>query len=160
MPAFGFQIGQWSAIPWALGQSVRISYIRMPDWLLPGLLLLYPVYAVFRGPMLQRKRKKSRLCENCGYDLTGNVSGVCPECGTGYEQNRLCRLLALVPGRFYVVLLHTRERSRQGAWRFRDVRSDHLFRVGAIGHGNRHWSSGSFGRRDGAFAECLSKLRL
>ena len=21
-------------------------------------------------------------CQNCGYDLTGNVSGVCPECGT------------------------------------------------------------------------------
>lgn len=21
-------------------------------------------------------------CPNCGYDLTGNVSGVCPECGT------------------------------------------------------------------------------
>jgi hypothetical protein len=20
-------------------------------------------------------------CPNCGYDLTGNVSGVCPECG-------------------------------------------------------------------------------
>lgn len=22
------------------------------------------------------------VCETCGYDLTGNVSGVCPECGT------------------------------------------------------------------------------
>ena len=21
-------------------------------------------------------------CANCGYNLTGNVSGVCPECGT------------------------------------------------------------------------------
>jgi hypothetical protein len=20
-------------------------------------------------------------CKNCGYDLTGNISGVCPECG-------------------------------------------------------------------------------
>lgn len=24
-------------------------------------------------------------CQNCGYDLTGNVSGVCPECGTAVE---------------------------------------------------------------------------
>lgn len=24
-----------------------------------------------------------RLCRACGYDLTGNVCGVCPECGTG-----------------------------------------------------------------------------
>ena len=24
-------------------------------------------------------------CENCGYNLTGNVSGVCPECGEKVE---------------------------------------------------------------------------
>ena len=24
-------------------------------------------------------------CRECGYDLTGNVSGVCPECGTRIE---------------------------------------------------------------------------
>jgi hypothetical protein len=36
---------------------------------------------------LLRYRKKMRrieqgLCVRCGYDLTGNVSGACPECGT------------------------------------------------------------------------------
>lgn len=25
------------------------------------------------------------LCLNCGYDLTGNVSGICPECGTAIQ---------------------------------------------------------------------------
>lgn len=25
-------------------------------------------------------------CKKCGYNLTGNVSGVCPECGTKIEQ--------------------------------------------------------------------------
>ena len=25
------------------------------------------------------------ICQECGYDLTGNVSGVCPECGTEIE---------------------------------------------------------------------------
>lgn len=24
-------------------------------------------------------------CTNCGYDLTGNVSGVCPECGAAFD---------------------------------------------------------------------------
>ena len=24
-------------------------------------------------------------CPHCGYDLTGNVSGVCPECGTRFS---------------------------------------------------------------------------
>ncbi|MDB5304822.1 MAG: hypothetical protein JWM97_2371 [Phycisphaerales bacterium] len=26
-------------------------------------------------------RKEYGLCPACGYDLTGNVSGTCPECG-------------------------------------------------------------------------------
>jgi hypothetical protein len=30
-------------------------------------------------------RKAKGLCVRCGYDLTGNVSGVCPECGNAPE---------------------------------------------------------------------------
>jgi hypothetical protein len=30
----------------------------------------------------KRIRHQQRLCISCEYDLTGNVSGVCPECGT------------------------------------------------------------------------------
>ena len=28
------------------------------------------------------RRQLNGQCATCGYDLTGNVSGVCPECGT------------------------------------------------------------------------------
>jgi len=28
-----------------------------------------------------RRIVESEVCSTCGYDLTGNVSGVCPECG-------------------------------------------------------------------------------
>jgi hypothetical protein len=28
-------------------------------------------------------------CRNCGYDLTGNLSGACPECGTRVTTKRL-----------------------------------------------------------------------
>jgi rubrerythrin len=32
--------------------------------------------------MFRRDRPPAvQLCSYCGYDLTGNVSGVCPECG-------------------------------------------------------------------------------
>ncbi len=34
-------------------------------------------------PYLRRfRRRKQGLCVKCAYDLTGNTSGVCPECGT------------------------------------------------------------------------------
>ena len=31
---------------------------------------------------LGERRARNNLCPRCGYNLTGNVSGVCPECGT------------------------------------------------------------------------------
>ncbi|MCC6358656.1 MAG: hypothetical protein IT450_07930 [Phycisphaerales bacterium] len=30
---------------------------------------------------LDRRRPRPGCCSACGYDLTGNVSGTCPECG-------------------------------------------------------------------------------
>ncbi len=46
---------------------------------------LYPVFAMVAVPTLLvwrfgRKPVKPGCCR-CGYDLTGNTSGVCPECG-------------------------------------------------------------------------------
>ncbi len=45
-----------------------------------------PLYAVLmvRAVLAARRtyRREHGLCVNCGYDLTGNVSGRCPECGT------------------------------------------------------------------------------
>ena len=29
----------------------------------------------------RRDRRKAGQCQDCGYDLTGNESGACPECG-------------------------------------------------------------------------------
>ena len=35
------------------------------------------------------------LCRQCGYDLTGNVSGRCPECGTAIARGEALRLAPL-----------------------------------------------------------------
>jgi len=43
---------------------------------------IYPTFAFLRGPVRRRRRRRQGLCMNCAYDLTGNISGVCPECGT------------------------------------------------------------------------------
>ncbi len=42
-----------------------------------GALWAYRVWK--RGEAADRKAR--RLCVKCGYDLTGNTSGRCPECG-------------------------------------------------------------------------------
>lgn len=45
------------------------------------LVLLAEFWILDRVGFLPRKRRPS-LCEKCDYDLTGNESGICPECGT------------------------------------------------------------------------------
>jgi len=44
-------------------------------------------WALYRGIRRKRRevvaatRRRTGHCVNCGYDLTGNVTGTCPECG-------------------------------------------------------------------------------
>jgi hypothetical protein len=38
-----------------------------------------------RGVERADEFRRRGLCVSCGYDLTGNVSGVCPECGTSIK---------------------------------------------------------------------------
>jgi len=42
--------------------------------------------AVRRQAWLARRQRLANRCLYCDYDLTGNVSGVCPECGTDIRQ--------------------------------------------------------------------------
>lgn len=42
-----------------------------------------------RYALASRRRKwQNGLCSNCGYNLTGNVSGICPECGGDIQRQR------------------------------------------------------------------------
>ena len=43
-------------------------------------LLLFPIYW-FTSIWRRRLQRKPNHCRSCGYNLTGNVSGICPECG-------------------------------------------------------------------------------
>ncbi len=61
--------------------GARCRHYFAPCWLLTLLLGAYPTIALIRG-QLRRRRARTGHCLKCGYDLTGNVSGVCPECGT------------------------------------------------------------------------------
>ena len=51
---------------------------NVPFWLLALLVGAPTVVTWYRRP----RRRVGGCCDNCGYDLTGNFSGRCPECGT------------------------------------------------------------------------------
>jgi hypothetical protein len=67
----------------ASGKSGKWRYhsIGAPLWPVVALLITYPAWAFIRGPLLRRIRRSKGLCGLCGYDLTGNQTGICPECG-------------------------------------------------------------------------------
>ena len=60
--------------PWYGMRAGRLAWVEIPLWI-PGVL------AGILGWKLGRRRKLPHLCRTCGYDLTLNISGVCPECG-------------------------------------------------------------------------------
>ncbi len=65
----------------ALNAWVRGLEIRGWGWVLPLAMLAWPVGSFVVGPVRRHRRRRRGLCAACGYDLTGNTSGVCPECG-------------------------------------------------------------------------------
>ena len=60
--------------------AARLS-VGSPCWLLCLLAAAWPVMALVRGPLRRARATAATCCHRCGYDLTGNVSGRCPECG-------------------------------------------------------------------------------
>jgi hypothetical protein len=72
-------------LPWLTFRWARFLGFR-GSVALGAIVGLTPVLAVlaFRRSMrysLRRELTKVGLCASCGYDLTGNTSGQCPECG-------------------------------------------------------------------------------
>ena len=56
--------------------GLRVWFV--PLWI-PLVAIGIPTRVMF---FLDRRRIPPNHCHKCGYNLTGNVSGVCPECGT------------------------------------------------------------------------------
>jgi len=52
--------------------------LMIPTWLLA---LLTGLPGCMGSRAFWKRRRKAGVCRGCGYNLTGNVSGVCPECG-------------------------------------------------------------------------------
>ncbi len=56
--------------------------LAVPTWFPFVVLSAYPTLVFIRGPARRWRRRRRGLCLTCGYNLEGNVSGVCPECGS------------------------------------------------------------------------------
>jgi hypothetical protein len=79
-------IGYWFESGWN-GESARLciwfeyANLGTSGWTL--YVPLWPVIVAIVALMWwTRERKCVTTCWHCSYDLTGNVSGICPECGT------------------------------------------------------------------------------
>lgn len=59
-------------------EFVPSLFLRVPHYI-PAVLAALLAWWSFR---LVRRRSQSGHCRKCSYNLTGNASGICPECGT------------------------------------------------------------------------------
>jgi hypothetical protein len=63
--------------------------VTVSSWLVALTTALLPIYWVvlYRGKWRREARLRAGCCISCGYDLTANTSGICPECGTPIGSN-------------------------------------------------------------------------
>jgi hypothetical protein len=68
----------WGSI--GAGTPGAVRRMVLPAWLFLLMFAVSPVLWWLRWRL--QHRPPVGCCTSCGYNLTGNVSGVCPECGT------------------------------------------------------------------------------
>ena len=61
------------------GNYVEDLAFGVPHWLLVISMACLSLQLIRRGRLIRFGTGK---CQNCGYNLTANISGVCPECGS------------------------------------------------------------------------------
>jgi hypothetical protein len=78
---FGFGSGSYTYVQSIDAATDRVgirSVVLVPLWAVIALTAILPVAW---GTLRSAERRRGG-CPTCGYNLTGNTSGVCPECGT------------------------------------------------------------------------------
>src|SRR5436190_1201662 len=73
------------------GSRFLVALIGLAASFAVGTIVLPTLDLCLRMPRVlrrrrDRRRKAARRCRRCDYNLTGNVSGVCPECGRSVKR--------------------------------------------------------------------------
>ena len=72
-----------------LGQDAPVidfHSVPLTPWLtLAGIATCNACLLLFASRLIEYRKTHPALCAGCGYDLTGNTSGKCPECGDPAE---------------------------------------------------------------------------
>jgi len=71
--------------------------VDCPLWPFVAGFAAYPTIAFIRGPFRRRRRRPKGLCVTCGYNLTGNLTGTCSECGTSQARTAVAWVIAPPP---------------------------------------------------------------
>ena len=68
------------------GKPIDVYVATVPVWFPPAFFALPPLlWLATRSRRLYARRRRLGLCLRCGYDLQGNTSGRCSECGEAIE---------------------------------------------------------------------------
>ena len=80
--------GQWTEFSMASGwrNTTTFQVGVLPLWW-PLALFAVVGYASWRIARIPRRRWQAGRCVKCSYNLSGNTSGVCPECGMAIKES-------------------------------------------------------------------------
>ncbi len=62
----------------------RETHLVFPLWVTTTALMIGGITPLLHTPLRQWRRRRNGWCLECGYNLRGNRSGRCPECGMKY----------------------------------------------------------------------------
>jgi hypothetical protein len=68
---------RWNDATFPGGHAFQSTEVYIPFWSLCAVIAVVPTWLWWRDRPFPKGH-----CQTCGYNLTGNVSGICPECGT------------------------------------------------------------------------------
>lgn len=91
IPSHAVVVTRFASVRTTPPTAVSLYGLRTSVSLVIVVCMAYPVVALVADMFRRRRRLRAGFCRVCEYDLTGNESGYCSECGAGIVRNGLCR---------------------------------------------------------------------